>query len=206
MTLQDYITAVQKEVDDSSSQALAIINRSVLDTYNECIEEVNAFIDTSVTEDFTAVVGQTAYPVSQDVNIYHQVAYCPTSTINFRVLHQITLEDFKNFYINRPAALPVEWFLDGDIPNVAPKPSEAGTVRVVYTPNFENVLVTSTSVIPERYMRTIIDGAIFRFKAWENNLASAQFYEGLYLQGKRKMFLALSTKGKVIRPKMYGKI
>ena len=210
MTLiNDYVTAVQQEVDDTSNGALAVIQRDVIDIYNEIIEECNPMLQGSVTENDAAVENQTAYPALQDVNTVHQVAYKPATATNLRILQQITLEDFKNNFINRPASLPTVWFYDGDVINVAPRPNNqegnGGIVRKVYTPNYTNPAVTDTSIIPARYTRTVLDGAISRFKAWENNLAAAQTYEGLYQRGKRKMYLQLSTRAKALSPKFYGR-
>jgi hypothetical protein len=207
MTLiSDYVSQVQKEVDDTSNGALATIQQQVVDTYNEIIEECNQFLQGSLTEEYTTVLSQTAYPASKDVNIVHQIAYKPVSATNLRILQQITLEDYKNNFINRVPSIPTCWFYDGDVINIAPKPNETGTVRIVYTPNYENPAQADTSIIPARYFRTVIDGAIYRFKAWENNLVASQMYERQYLAGKRKMFLQLSTRSKTLSPKLYGRV
>ena len=204
-TLEQYVTLVQQDVDDTSTGAKAIIQQEVIATYAEVMRQVGQFLQSSITEDDYTVVNQTTYPVTMDASVIHQVAYKPNNAANFKILGQISLEDYKDVFINRPASIPTNWFLDGDVINIAPKPNEVGIVRRVYTPNITDLETGATSLLPDRYTRTIITGAIARFKAWENNLSASQYYQGLYQQALHDCFLDLSNRAHVLSPKLYGR-
>ena len=207
--LSDYVTLVQKEVDDASTDALSIIQRNVIDTYQEMMEDINQYIEGTLTEDTVVTLNKTDYPVTQDANIIHQVAYKPNNAANFKLLNQITLEDYKNDFINRPGSVPTNWFLDGDVINIAPQPGPtedgSGIVRRVYTPNITEPAITDTSLIPDRYTRVVMNGAIYRFKFWENNVYASLYYQQWYEDGVKNMILNLSTKAKTLSPKLYGR-
>lgn len=206
-TINDYITSVQQDVDDTSNGAKTVITQEVIATYNEVMRQVGQYLQGSVTEDDSTVVNQTAYPVTKDAAVIHQVAYKPVGVTNFRILHQISLEDYKNDFINRPASIPTSWFLDGDVINIAPKPNEVGVVRRVYTPNIDplNTTDNTKSILPDRYTRVIVTGAIARFKAWENNLSASQYYQILYEKALHDCVLDLANRAKPLSPKFYGR-
>ena len=202
-TLNDYVVQSQGEVDDTSNSALAVIQRSTIATVDEVMGEMNEFITATIIEEYPTVVGQTAYPTTNDSDYIEQVAYKPTTAANFKILHQISDVDYRNKFINRPNSIPSNWFWNHDEPNICPAPNEIGTVRIVYRPHQDSPLITDTSLIPDRFTRTVIDGIIFRFKAWENNLDAATYYEGQYKQGIRDMVLDLKVRSKPLKPKFY---
>lgn len=208
-TLESYITSVQQDVDDTSNGAKAVIQQEVINTYAEVMRQVGQYLQSTITEDDTVVLNQTAYPVDYDASVIHQVAYKPNNAANFKLLTQISLEDYKNDFINRPASIPTNWFLDGDTINIAPKPGPTedgiGIVRRVYTPNITDLVPLATSLLPYRYRRAVVTGAIARFKAWENNLASSQYYQGLFQQALHDTVLDLSNRAKPLRPKFFGR-
>jgi len=203
-TFDEYVIDIQKEVDDTSDGAKTVIKRYLTSIYAEVMRQVGQYLMSSVTEDDTAVLNQTAYPVSQDASVIHQVAYKPVGATNFRLLQNISLEDYKDNFINRPASLPTVWFLDGNVVNVAPKPSEAGTVRRVYTPNITDLVSGETSLLPDRYANVLIDGVVAKFKAWENNLDAASIYRSLYGQELHDCVLDIANRTKPLRPKLYN--
>ena len=203
-TLNDYVVQVQKEVDDTSNSALSVIQNSVIATVDEVMGDINEYITATITEEYPTVIGQTAYPTSEDSDYVEQVAYKPTTASNFKILYEIKDSDYRNNFINRPNSIPSNWFWNHDEPNICPKPNEVGTVRIVYRPHQGSPLITDTSLIPDRFTRVVVDGTIARFKAWENNLNAAMYYSGQYKQGSRDMILDLSTRSKKLSPKFFG--
>lgn len=208
-TYEQYIQLIQKEVDDTSNGAAAVIGQYVTDTYAEVMRYVGQYLQSSISEEDVAVLDQTAYPTVSDASVIHQVAYKPASSQNFRILQQISLEDYKDGYINRPAAIPVVWYLDGDTVNVAPRPNatEAGSgrIRKVYTPNITELTAGQTSILPDRYTKTIVRGATAKFKAWENNLSAAALYESLFQQAIHEAVGDLSNRSRPLSPKFFGR-
>ena len=203
-TFENYLTNCQNEVDDTSNSAKTVLASQITETYAEIMRQVGQYVQSSVTEDSTAVIDQTAYPVSQSASVIHQVAYKPQGGTNFMVLSQISLEDYKDNFINRPSSSPTNYFMDGDVVNIAPAPNDTGTVRRVYTPTLTDLTAGVTAILPDRFSRVLVTGVVARFKAWENNLSASQYYQGLYQNALRDCILDLSKQTKVMTPKLYG--
>lgn len=204
-TLNDYVDLVQKEVDDTSTGALPIIQQNVIDTVNEIYAEINEYITATITEEYTATVGKTAYPTANDSDYIEQVSYRPLSATNFQILHEISDKDYRDNFINRPNSVPTNWFWNIDEPNIAPAPSDAGTVRIVYRPHTYTTNLNDTSLIAERFTRCVLNGAIYKFKFWEQNVYASLYYQQWFEDGLRGMILDLSTRSKTRRVKFFGR-
>lgn len=204
MTYEEYISKIQSEVDDTSLGAKAVISQELSSVYSDIMLQVGKFLEKSITEEQAIVIGQTLYSTAYDPSVIHQVSYRSTDETNFSILNQISIDEYNDVYINRPNSTPINWYLDGDTPGIAPKPDKEGILRIVYTPNITVFDTGQTSILPDRYSQVIIDGVISKFKAWENNLAASQYYDTRYQQGLHFCFLDLSNRANPLKPKLYG--
>jgi hypothetical protein len=200
-TLNTYTTLVQQEVDDTSAAARSVIQQKIREIYQEILQQAGKYFVSCIVEDETCTSGISAYPTAQDAIRVKQVAYKPVSCNNFRILSEISHEKYLNEYINRPNSLPVEFYFDGDVLSLAPTPNEAGIVRKVYQPFVSEL--TDTSIIPDRYTMVLLNGAVAKFKQWEDNIAGTIQYDRWKEKDLRNMILELSTQTKMGKPNFY---
>lgn len=200
-TLDSYTTIIQQEVDDTSLAAKSVIQRQIKAIYQIILIQASKYLVSNVSEDVTVSVGNTVYPATLPVIVMKQVAYRPAAGGNFKILHEISYEDYLDTYLNRPNSIPVHYFFDGDVLNIAPAPNEIGTLRKVYRPY--SVELVGTSIIPDRYTDVLINGVIARFKQWEDNSIGNTMYDRWYSTTLRDMILDLSSQANVPQSRLY---
>jgi hypothetical protein len=61
---------------------------------------------------------------------------------------------------------------------------------------------SDASLIPDRYSKVVKDGAVYRFKAYEDSPAAENYRQWFY-DGLRDMVLDLSNAEPIFKPKLY---
>jgi hypothetical protein len=197
-TLTSYRALVQQVCDDTSAAATQVIDRALKDTYQEVLRQTAKYLVSATREDIPFVIGQNAYATANDPSKIHSAQYARGG--NFSELHNISYDDYLKLFVTETPSTPVYWFVNGSEFNIAPMPSAAGTIRIMYRPIVTELV--DTSIIPERYTKVMVDGATYRFKAYEDSPSSTE-YKQWYHEGLRDMVLDLSNKEPIFSPKLY---
>lgn len=211
-TLSTYTTDVQNEVDDVSSRAKAVIEEALKEVYQEILSyTVKALVGTT-EEDITATVDQRYVTPTNDYLDVLKVLYRPSTDDNFSALTRITEKEYYDDYVNDDSSDPLYFYMNAANIYFDVDCKVAGTVKVSGT--VVEAELNGTSVIPDRFTRVVILGAVSRFKAYEG-LPDAREYDRLYrgsygAQGRISgalgdMIAELSRKQPVTRPKLYNK-
>lgn len=200
-TLTTYRGYVQAEVDDTSSRAASVINRSIKDTYNEILRKTAKLINGTTSETISTVIGTSSYtPVNkyQDVIAVHHL-----NNGNYDRLTQITREEFLDLYLNDNNGTPSRWYPNGSNIVLSPAPSTVGTIRVEGV-EIPDTLTTQDSEIPVQYTDVLILGSVARFLGYEKDGLSTH-YKGLYEMALNDMIQDLSTKTRTLRPPLLNR-
>jgi len=196
----DYRTAVQNEVDDSSTSAISVINNAIRETYQEVAADISPYVTGDVKEE-VAVTSATVTPT----NSYEQITdvrYKSSSTWGF--LEQVTEEEFADTELNYTGSTPSKYMVRGNTIILNGSPT-TGTLRIQGTVvKVELDDDVKVSIVPDRFSRVVILGSVYRFKAYEDNPA-AENYSLWYQQAKIDMLLQLATKSPIIKPPLYNR-
>jgi hypothetical protein len=197
-TLNEYITLVQNEVDDKSSEAKNVIQQAAKECYQEILEKVDGFIEAVSTQEISTIIGTASYTPNSFTEIYN-VHYKDAG--DYQELKRIEIQEYLE-YINRENSTPEAYFIDGFTIKVAPAPVAVGTLKITYrgTP----AELTVTSILPEKFTSIIKDGMIWRYYAYDNNPA-ANDYLAYYQNGIKRMQQEMFNHNKLSRPKLYNK-
>lgn len=196
-TLASYTLKVQQEVDDTSTSAKAVIEQRIKETYQDILLTTRKYLVSSVTTDRIATPSTAVYTPSEFEEI--TLHYKETDS-DWVELKPISEREYLDRYLNDEAGTPHSYFLNDGNYQLVPAPLNAGTIKETIMP-ITPVLSTS-SIIPERYTNVVILGATYRFKAYEDN-PSTNVYKNWYEQAKHNMELDLATRTKIIQPKLY---
>jgi hypothetical protein len=133
---------------------------------------------------------------------------------NFKELTLISEDEYYDRYVNSSTSEPARYYLKGNLVYFDVIPSSAGTVKVVGTEVQDELTGANVSVIPDRFTRVLILGAIGRFKSYEGTPDAdeylKQFKGSFWGQGRIEgalgdMIRELSVKKRVIRPRLFGR-
>lgn len=205
---------VQNEVGDQSARAQNVIDRALMDTYQEILLHTAKYLINSVEEDVTASTSNRyVTPTNTYTEFLHVLWHGATDT-NFKELKPMKEEDYYSTYVNSDAGEPTRYYLKGNLVYFDLTPSSAGTVKVVGFEAQDELSGSAVSVIPDRFTRTLILGAIGRFKAYEGTPDASEYekmFKGSFWgQGRidgalGEMIRELSTKRRVIKPSFFGR-
>jgi hypothetical protein len=188
-----YKTEVQKEVDDTSTTNVTLINNIIRDIYQEIAIEIAPYINGEESEDVT-VTSATITPTKSWQEI-RKVYYKATNT--WEELSRVKVLD-----LNDTGTSPSEYSIRGNTIVLNGSPT-SGTVRVS---GIEVVAEldddSEVSIIPDRYSRVVNLGCVARFLGYEKDPAAAEYFSW-YLQAKRAMLDQLINKTEVLRPPLY---
>lgn len=202
MQISDYRTKVQAEVDDTSSSASTVIDRSIKATYQEILKRVGRYLFGTSNGTETAVSGTADYTPTGFMEMI-DVQYKGVGDSDYERLKQITMEDYLANHINDDPSDPMYYVVNGLQVKLVPTPDDAGTIRYEYLPVKNELGGTETSLVPDRYEDAMIMGACYRFFAYDDNPKATEYYT-FYQTALRNMIDELSV-DKVIRPKLFGK-
>lgn len=215
MTNASYKALLQNEYDNTSSTAGSVIEQAIKDTYDEMLRFVGRYLIPFEFDDITAVVGTAEYTPEAFLDIL--AAHWKGSTADrFTPLSEITAGVFvESSYIDAPNGQPFRYLVNGIAKiRIIPAPNDAGTIRVVFIPVQDELAGAVVSVIPDRYTRVLLMGAMARLKAYDG-LPDANEYRKLFIgpQGDQgiiggavgEMIRELSTRSQAIRPRLGGR-
>jgi len=214
MILSNYRTLVQNEVGDQSARAQNVIDRALQDTYQEILFNTAKYLIGTTEEDIVASTSNRYItPVNTYTEFLHVMWHSDTDT-NFKELKPMKEEDYYSTYVNSDAGEPTQYYLKGNLVYFDLLPSSVGTVKVVGIEAQDELTVSNVSVIPDRFTRTLILGAIGRFKSYEGTSDASeylkQFKGSFWGQGHidgalGDMIRELSVKRVVIKPRLFGR-
>jgi hypothetical protein len=192
-TRADYRGLIQKEVDDTSTTNIPLINNIIREVYQEVASEI--FVGDTYEE--ITVTGETITPTKT----YQQIDGVHFKTDgDYYQLRRITEQDYQE-HINDTPSTPLDYIVRGDtlfVPGAS-----TGTLRIQGVEVMEELDDdTTVSIVPARFSRVIILGGIYRFLGYEKDPA-AENYRGWYEKAKRDMLQQLGVKGEVITPTLY---
>lgn len=213
-TITTYRALVQNEVGDVSSRAQNVIDRALADTYQEILYHAAKYLIAPSEEDIVATASQRYVDTSVTYSDIRVVLWHDASDTDFKMLAPITEEDYYRRYVNRDASTPAYYYVKANRIYFDVAPDSAGTCKVSGIAVQDELEGDEVSVIPDRFTRVIILGAIARFKAYEGTPDASEYqkmFKGSFWgQGRidgalGEMLSELSTKRPVIRPKLYGR-
>ena len=194
-----YRQKVNQEVDDSSTAANLVINEAIQETYAELCQEVAPFINSKTTE--TGSVTSGTYVTTAEFEEIYSVQYMTSG--DYKTLSPITREEYFD-QVNVDSGEP-NYCLKDDGNNLLTPAPTTGTIKI------DGIAVvteldsdTVSSVIPVRFRRVIVLGAIYRFLGYEKDPAAENYFVW-YQQAKQQMLQQLSTQTPVVRPTLFGK-
>jgi len=205
MNRYDYRILIQKEVDDSSASASAVINNIIREVYQECVREIKPYISSNTSETQTVTVGTSSYTPTNDFTDIKEVLYKMSTSDDYNTLRQITREDYLKNHLNDSNGTPTYWSRDGANIVISPPPSDAGTLMIDGTIQFNEMDDDNeTSLIPDDFSRVIVLGGVARFLAYEKDPAAVEYFQ-MFEKAKFQMLQELITKTEQVRPKLWGK-
>lgn len=215
MTNASYKSLLQNEYDNTSSTAGAVIEQAIKDTYQETLRFVGRYLIPFEFDDITAVEDTAEYTPEAFLDILG-VHWKKDGSDRFIELKEVAQKVFvHSSFIDAPSGQPFRYTLNGITKvRVIPAPNSAGTIRVVFIPVQEELAGAVVSVIPDRFTRVILLGALARLKAYDG-LPDANEYRKLFIgpQGDQgviggavgEMIRELSTVGQALRPSLGGR-
>lgn len=211
-TISTYRALVQNEVGDTSARAQNVIDRALSDTYQEVLLHTTKYLIGTTEED---VVASTSNRFITPTNTYteflHVMWHSATDT-DFKELKPMKEEDYYSTYVNSDAGEPTQYYLKGNLVYFDYLPSSAGTVKIVGLEAQDELEGSNISVIPDRFTRVLILGAIGRFKSYEGTSDASEYlkqFKGIFWgQGRidgalGEMIRELSLKRAVIKPRLF---
>jgi hypothetical protein len=193
----DYKTLVQKEVDDESAGNETLILNMIRETYQEVVAEIAPYINGFETED-VAVTSATVTPTKswEEIKTVH---YLPAGGTTWMELGRVREEDYD---INDTTTVPSKYLIRGNTIILIGSPT-SGSIRIKgmeVIPELDDD--AEVSIIPDRFSRVIVLGAVYRFLGYEKDPAAENYFVW-YQQAKQNMLQQLTTKAPVIRPSLY---
>lgn len=213
-TLSTYRTMVQNEVGDVSARAQNVIDRALQDTYQVILLHTAKYLINPVEEDVTASTANRFVTPTNTYTEFQHILYKAVGDDNFRELKPIKEETYYSHWVNSDAAEPTGYYLKGNVVYFNTTPTTAGTVRISGLEAQDELSGSTVSVIPDRFTRVLVLGAIGRFKSYEGTPDASeylkQFKGSFWGQGRidgalGEMLMELSTKRRVIKPTFYGR-
>jgi hypothetical protein len=213
-TITTYRTMIQNEVGDTSARAQNVIDRAIQDTYQEILGFVGKYLVGTTEEDVTASTSNRYItPTNSYTEIEHVLWHSATDT-DFKELKPIKEEDYYTWYVNSDAGEPTRYYVNGSKIYFDLVPSSAGTVKVSGRTVQDELTGTEVSLIPDRFTRALVLGAVGRFKSYEGTPDASeylkQFKGSFWAQGRidgalGDMIQELSHKQPITRPKFWGR-
>lgn len=200
--LSTYVPFVQNEVDDSSARAQAIIERALIETYQEIIRHCGKFLVGTSTYSVTVTPSTANYMPTAFTSI-EAVLYKGATDTDYHELTQITEQEYISHYYNSDAGSPQFYYHNGNDINIVPAPVDAGTLEVLYVPVQNELSVTQTSIIPDRYQNVMVLGGIARFKMYEGTPEATE-YQASFVSALNGMERDYKTRFAVVKPKFFG--
>jgi len=213
-TLSTYRTLVQNEVGDVSSRAQNVIDRALADTYQEILLHAAKYLIAPTEEDVTATASQRYITPTSTYSEIQHVLYKASGDDNFYELKPIFESDYYQHYINSDSSDPRFYYIKAGRIYFEVAPDNAATIRVSGVEVQSELEGANVSVIPDRFTRVLILGAIARFKAYEGVPDASEYFKlfkgSFYGQGRidgalGEMLMELSTKHPKPRPSFYGR-
>lgn len=195
-----YRLAIQKEVDDTSTTNVSLINNIIADIYQELASELNPLI-VGEQEETVAVTSGTVTPaeIYQTISGVH---YKSASSTIWDKLDRITEKEYLKNHVNDTTGDPRVYLMRDDEIILTPPPT-SGTLRIQGLRIVDELNDdTTTSIIPDRYSRAMILGCIARFLGYEKDPASVEYYQW-YQIAKQDMLNQLQTRAEIILPSLY---
>lgn len=175
MILNDYTKIVQDSVDDYSSRAGNVIEQQIKEKYQEILRYTAKWLVGTSQEVLTASTSVRYVTPSE----FFQIKDVQYKTDNdYTQLTPIEEYDYLQ-KVNADAGTPTGWYVEGQKIYFDKIPNSAGSVLVTYIPAPEELVGTTTSLIPSRFTDVLVTGAIAGFKAYER-LPDAREYESTY--------------------------
>ena len=190
-TLNSYILKVQKEVDDSSTNAQSVISQDVKEIYQEIMLSASQYLINQTFQDITTTVGTQIYTPNAFVDIV-AVSYLPVGSTSHSQLNTMRFDEYVGT-IDRQNGKPSRYFVQGSQILLDAPSDEAGTLRVYYVPvTSELVNAVDISLIPDRFTNVVKLGASYKYFAFDDNPKAVE-YKNLYEEALRNMILQLAT-------------
>jgi len=205
---------VQNEVGDAAARAQNVIDRALSDTYQEILLHTAKNLIGLTEEDVTASISNRYVTPVNTYSNFEKVLWHSATDTNFKELTLISEDEYYDRYVNSSTSEPSQYYLKGNLVYFDVIPSSAGTVKVVGTEVQDELTGANVSVIPDRFTRVLILGAIGRFKSYEGTPDAdeylKQFKGSFWGQGRIEgalgdMIRELSVKKRVIRPRLFGR-
>lgn len=200
-TLNTYVLKVQKECDDSSTNAQSVIQQDVIEIYQEIMLQAYQYLVNSTYEDIPGVVGTQIYTPTASFTDVFGVSYLPVGSTDYSKLRPMSYDDYLNHYLDTSNGRPSKFVVRGSQIILDRPASEAYTLRMFYQPVVTEL--SGTSLIPDRYTNVVKLGASYKYFAFDDNPKAVE-YKGLYEEALRNMILQLSTQQKPVAPKFFG--
>jgi len=214
MQLSNYRVLVQNEVGDTSARAQNIIDRGLSDSYQEILGLTAKYLINPTEEDITASISNRYVTPTKTYSDFRHVLYKPAGDDNCYELKPINEDEYYAHYVNSDAGDPRKFYVIGNLIYFDVTPDTAGTVKVSGIEVQPELEGSAVSVIPDRYTRVLILGAIARFKAYEGTPDATEYqkmFKGSFWgQGRidgalGDMIRELSVKQPVKRPRFWGR-
>lgn len=202
-TLSTYIGYVKNEVDDDSARAQSVIERSLMDTYQEIVKHCGRFLLGTDTYSVTATSGNQEYTPTAFLDIV-SVLWHDSGQTSFNILKPITEEEAITRYYNADNGTPTMYYQNGNSLILVVTPNNAGTLEVVYVPVTTELAGSVSSVIPDRYINVVVLGAISRFKMYEG-VPEAVEYQAKYAASLQDMKKELGARFEILKPSFMGR-
>lgn len=177
-TNASYKTMVQSEIDDTSSKTGTVIERAIKDVYQEILLYTAKWIigteqETQVGSTSNRYVTPTAFMQITDVQ------WKDAGETDYRQLDPMEEHEYLKKYVNSDTGRPTKWYVNGSKVYFERIPDTAGTALITYIPVQDELTGDTVSVIPDRFTRVLLLGAISRVKAYER-LPEATEYLRMY--------------------------
>lgn len=213
-TLASYKTLVQSEIDDTSTKTGTVIERAIKDTYQHMLLYVAKYLIAPIEEDVTATASQRYVNPANTYSEFRFVLWKEAGDDNFKTLTPISEEDYYAHYVNTDASSPSRYYIKANRVYFDVAPDNAGTVRISGVEVQDELESATTSVIPDRFTRTLLLGTIARVKAYERLPEATEYFKWYWgpfgSQGRiegslGEMIQELASKAPKPRIKLFGR-
>lgn len=212
-TLASYKTLVQSEVDDTSSKVGTVIERAIKDVYQEILLYTAKWLvgtsqETQAGSTSVRSVTPTAFMQVTDVQ------WKDAGETDYRQLDPIEEHEYLKKYVNTDTGRPTKWYVNGSKVYFDRIPDTVGTALITYIPVQDELTGDEVSIIPDRFTRVLLLGAIARVKAYERLPEATEYlrqYKGPFaLQGRVEgelgaMILELGSNQRSKKLKFWGR-
>jgi len=202
-TLLTYRAKVQAEVDDTSARAQTVIDNGIADVYQEILRYIPELVGT-VNEEVQAIenVAEPEIPAFTRIKSIH---WKSTTGDRFNMLEEITEDEYLVNYVNADAVEnPSKYYVSAQLVHLVPAPNNEGTVLATYYPVSDELTGDAVSVIPTRFTKVVVLGAIARFYAYMR-LPDADSYQNDFLGALESMRTEIVNNSRKPQPNLYGR-